>query len=54
MVTSADRVVAYFAGHEYMEGGTAHVLEIGLESELDIAAYVWDEPSDALDWLGET
>lgn len=55
MVTSADKVIAYFAGHEHAEqGGTAHVMEVGIQSELPVMAYVWDEPSDALDWLGET
>ena len=55
MVTSADKVIAYFASHEHnVDSGTAHVMEIGIQSELPVMAYVWDEPSDALDWLGET
>lgn len=54
MVTSADKVIAYFAGHENLESGTGHVMEVGIQSELPVMAYVWDEPSDALDWLGET
>ncbi len=54
MVTSADKVIAYFAGHETLESGTGHVMEVGIQSELPVMAYVWDEPSDALDWLGET
>lgn len=54
LATGADGMIAYVHRDEQIGSGTAHLLDVALESDIPVTAWTWDEPTDALEWLGET